>query len=195
MNELAAAIEVLQSKLSTLDLHLDFLNAEFQKEVDSIIERNKRSKSRKKFSADSIDDIRSWQAIRQFRDFIRDELMAAVDLAKRRKQECAYCHRLAIAIDCGKDHGSFVIDAIRELDNLKAAVGRTSEKYPGLRAFYEKTKAATPEAPNRMIARTYAAEVGIPRSDPELIKKIEIYLKNNSSHGKWTGPKAKKPDR
>ena len=60
MNELAAAIEVLSSKLSTLDLHLDFLNADFQKEIDSIIERNKRSKSKKKFSSDSIDSIRSW---------------------------------------------------------------------------------------------------------------------------------------
>jgi len=192
MNELTTAIEVLQSKLVTLDLHFYFLNAELQKEIDSFIERNKRSKS-KKFIPDH--SWKPYQAIREFRDFIRDELMAAVDLAKKHKRECTYCHRLAIAIDHGMDHGSFVIDAIRELDNLKATVGVKEEKYPGLRAFYEKTKAATPEAPNRMIAMTYAADNGISRNDSELIRKIEIYLKNNTAHGEWTGPKAKKPDR
>ena len=116
-------------------------------------------------------------------------------LAKQHKRECISCHRLAIAIDRGMDHGSFVIDAIRELDNLKAAADRKEERYPGLREHYDKTIAATPEAPRRMIATTYAAENGIPRNDTVLIKKIETYIKNNTAHGKWTGPKAKKQDR
>lgn len=112
MNERVQAIELLQSRLRTLGLHLDAFNDEFNQEVEATIKQSKRSKKKPSI------ELASWKAMQKYKENLRDELRGAIFLGSEHGVELVVCRKLAIALDSGADPIPFVFDADVELERL-----------------------------------------------------------------------------
>jgi hypothetical protein len=112
VNEQVQAVELLQSRLRTLGLHLDVLSHEFNQEVETTIKRSKRGQSKPSI------ELASWAAMRGYKENLRDELRGAIMLGSEHGIELVSCRKLSVALDSGNDPIPFVFDAVVELEQL-----------------------------------------------------------------------------
>ena len=112
MNEIVSALELLQSRLRTMAILLDAFKHEFGQEVEAMIKRSKRSKSKPSIRPES------WKKMQEYKESIRDELRGAIGFSKAHGVELAACRKIAVALDSASDPIPFVFDADVELEQL-----------------------------------------------------------------------------